>query len=192
MVEKRIHFQTIDVKFPKKLWIIAVWLVAYDGTELLTCLSKVNKNKILAIKEAEDSIKEIKAKFKPSSVLNHFIMIPLTFSKLSPLKKSYWNQAVIKITNVDARVSFTKAVVNPDYYSFLITPTRFRKTGKVLLTAAFAFKKGDEEILGELMKASDHPVYPEAKNAAIYEIGEAVSYDLVKKKEYVNEKYLRN
>ena len=189
----KIRYQSIDVEFPKKLWVSAVWLVAYDGTKLPMCVSVVKKSKSSAIKNGADVVSEIRNKFKPSSVLDYIMLVPLTFSKLYPLKKSYWQESEVKLMEIDRSVSLIKSLANPDFYNFLVTPTRFKDKGnKIYLTAAFAFKKEGEDLLGEMMKASDHSVCPEAKNVAVYNIGEALSYDLVKSKEFINEKYLRN
>lgn len=183
----------MEVNFPSKLWAIVVWLVANNGIEIPMCLSIVEKNKAQAIKNAEEAVLEIRAKFKHSNVLDYIILVPLTFSKLHPLKKEYWEMPEIRIKEVDRSTSLIKSLVNPDFYYFLVTPTRFKDKGnRIFPTAAFAFKREDEEMLGEMMKASDHSVCPEAKNAAVYEPSEPFSYDLVKKKEFVNEEYLSN
>ena len=193
MKKDNLRYQSIDVEFPKKIWVTGVWLVAKDGTEMTMCVSLVKKSKTLAIKNGKEVVSEIRKKFKASSALDDIILVPLTFSKLYPLKKEYWQDSDIKLMELDKSLSFAKSLVSPDFYYLLITPTRYLDKGnKIDFTAAFAFKREDEEMLPEMMKASDHPVCPEAKNAAIYEMGEAFAYDLLKKKEFVNEKYLRN
>lgn len=190
---KDIKFQSIDVPFPKKLWVTAVWLVAHDGTELPIRLTLVKKSKISAIKYGKEAVTEIRAKYKPSNALDHITLIPLSFIKLHPLKRQYWEKGEIKLKDTDISKSFVTSLLHPASYYFLVTPTRYKNIGnKLILTGAFVFKKEDEDLLGELMKASSHPVNPEAKHVGIYEMGEPFYYDLAKKKEFIIEENLIN
>jgi len=190
--KKKVYFQSIDFKFPKSVWMVAVWLVPTKERILPMYLHVLKKDKKAAIKYAEEVLVQVKKLRKPAPAIDYLLLVPLTFSHLYPLKKEYWDNPSYEIKSIDKAVLFSEAIAKPWLYHLLVTPGLDEKTKKVELSAAFVFKKGAERDLETFMRTSTHPVSPEAKNAAIYNIGDSFGYDLKKKEEIVNDKNLVN
>jgi hypothetical protein len=193
VMEENIKYQSVDYKYPKRLWMVTVWLKTEEAELLPLILFMVKNSKKEAIEYGRAQIKEIRSNKESAEVIDFLILTPLTFSDIFSLKKEYWEAPYVPDSIVTKVVSFSKAIMHPNFYKVMITPTEYiEKPKEVFLTPAFVFTNEESKYLEESVKASHHPVSGQYKNTAIYNIGISLSYDLNKNKIFVSDKFLPN
>jgi len=193
MRKQEIRYQSLDYKFPKKLWAAVVWLKDSKGELVPYSLPIVNKSSKETYEYAQKTITDVRNGAEKIDVIDNILVIPLTFSGLFPLKKEYWESPFVPEEILSKTISFLTAFTHPNLNKIMITPTLYtNRPKKIYLTAAFVFRDEDKNYLEEMVKASHHPVCVKYKNSAIYNIGESFAYDLKKQKVYVNVEALPN
>lgn len=179
-MKKEPNFQSIDIKYPKKLYAFAFWLDSYDAQgpvpllfpRLFKNIASVKYYSIPAIENTRENIHHY---------LDQILVIPLVFKRKFPLKKEMWTNNKTGIGISENNIEKIEAFIKYELYDAMVTPAIVKILGegkRLEKYIAFTMLKTatDEEI--ELMtKTCDIYVMPEAKNAAIYEIGEKFGYD---------------
>ena len=174
-------WQSIKINFPKKLYLYAVWikgrsLIPYFTNVLHKSFSAMIKNAVKQVQYYADNVEGAEY------VSRVILAMPLDYVKDYPLKKSFWEyEPQIKLDESKRLLEFIYAVDKPELYYTCATPSVEIDKGKITelkFGAAFPILKSREEDIDNLMRASNFPVTPEAKNCAIYRIGKVYGYDL--------------
>jgi hypothetical protein len=193
MDKNKIKFQSVKIKFPKKLYFGLTWVESEDGQKMLIPHKPVFATPSGCI----DFSKQVYEHFKKGKieVYPEIVMVTLTFFREVPLKQKYWDNPSYKYKELNRLMEFLNAISSRHNYNVLITPDNTKSN---LLTAPIPFLKtktvDDIEVF---MLNSDWHVDPTAKTCALYEIEGVVGLniftrEIVKKdeeesrKEFVN------
>jgi hypothetical protein len=177
---KDVKWQSVKIDFPKKLYFYAVWI---KGDSLIPFFTNVLYKDLPTLKrKAKKLVKDYQKKLEGlKTVFNTILIIPVNYEKDHPLKKSLWQGSVVEFDEGQRLQQFIQAIDKPSLYYLCITPFiegKESKSAEIKFGTPFPFLKSQEDEIDELMKASDFPVTPKAKNCAIYTFGKAYGYDL--------------
>ena len=188
MKKKGVRYQTIEVKYPRQLYLVGVFVYRKDRL-LPIILFEAYPSVDLACKDAKIVIKQLNKENKV--VKDAALIIPISYQSDVPLVKKYWDNPTINIGAIDRMVMFCDAVNEPNLHDLLITPriTKIKGKNNFIYRTASVFHKNPTpvEIAGFLI-SSKFEVTPEAKNAALYTFDEAYGYRISKKEIIAPEK----
>ncbi|MBN1169153.1 hypothetical protein JXA63_04655 [Candidatus Woesebacteria bacterium] len=177
----KIKWQSVKIKYPKKLYLYAVW--TKNESLMPYFMSVLHKSYISMIKDAEEKIDYYAKNLEDIEYVSSAILvITLSYVKDHPLKKSFWKaDPEVKFDLFKRLLQFIYAIDKPDLYNVCVTPFFYGEKDKapeLKFGAAFAYLRSHEREIDTIMKASNFPVTPKAKNCSIYNIDEVYGYDL--------------
>ncbi|MBN1169245.1 hypothetical protein JXA63_05135 [Candidatus Woesebacteria bacterium] len=177
----KIKWQSVTVKFPKKLYLYAIW--TKSESLMIYTTNVLHKSFAEMLKDAKKTVKYYQENStNEETVISAILVMPVSFVKNYPLKKSLWREPKLRLDKFDRLLEFIKAIEKPHFYHLCVTPSfgEIKKGKKRVISfgAPFPIHKSSEKNIDDLMKASDFPVTPEAKNCAIYKFDRVYGYDL--------------
>lgn len=124
-------------------------------------------------------VEHIKKKRSEVEVSFECAVVPISFKKIIPLKREYW-EGQHESYNYDFHLSlFIRLLHKPEFHKLLVVPTDFfPDLNYFKLEAALPLKitAGDIEI-EQFIKGSDYEVHETASHAAIYFLNNPFSYN---------------
>lgn len=178
--DKRFCYLTPD--FPKSAYIVVLFFKTKKAPLMTLPLSNIFTSIEDISTAIDDFYKHLfKSKHgKNTEIMESAILIPITFQKLFPLKKDYWEIHTENLKFVDKILAFVPALANPHLYKLLVVPCAYIKKlnhWEFAVNYPFSIFTQDSEI-EEFMYASKDVVEIKAKYAAFYSLGNPKRYHL--------------
>lgn len=179
MSKKNVIYQSKEYNFPQHVWFFAAWLETAKDNYFPVFSSRVEESESAVIDYAREFVSLFKDLDVRGKVLDEVLLINLEFYEKFPLKQKYWKNPMYEIDEYDKISLFSKALRYKEFYRFVVTPSfNLPESNEVALSPAFTYLKGNDELIEVFMEVSKHPVFKDAKNAAIYNIKDRFGYDL--------------
>ena len=170
----------VELLYPKTAYAVLFFIYEAQSAQMLFPLQNIYTSLDDIVTDIENCASEI-AQFedKAAGVHEHALLLPLTFEKHYPLKKMYWENPTESYTIDNRMRAFLHTMgQNTMMRKMLVTPNPFDKKQKPpTFAAALPYFERDEHMIEYFMQKSDWPVEIQAKDAAIYTMGELVTFN---------------
>lgn len=175
--KKSISYCSRAAKFPQKAYMHYVFYSTKEEIIMIYPFESIYKDMDELRHDMIDYIDMwMEEKANGIEIVDSSLIVPITFDKLYPLQKNFWDDPTLHYDAFARLKSFWNAAEKPSLYQLVVTPSWSGK--KLVFHAAIPFfVSATDADIGRFMLTSDYPVDERAKYAAIYQFGTPLRFN---------------